>query len=98
MINKAYTKTGRSCRITFELPADTGAQTASLVGDFNDWDNLAHPMKRKKDGSFSATISAKPGNRYHFRYLLDGERWVNDPDADEHVPNPYGSEDSVIAV
>lgn len=98
MIKKAYSKTGRSCRVTFELPPEVNAQTARLCGDFNEWDTTSHPMKRRKDGSFTLTISLKPGRRYRFRYLLDGERWENDWAADAYVSNPFGSDDSVVEV
>jgi len=97
-MKKSYTKTGRSCRVTFELPAQVDADTAALCGEFNEWDAAKHPMKRRKDGSFSITISLKPGNEYRFRYLVDGERWENDWDADKYVPNEFGTEDSVIVV
>jgi 1,4-alpha-glucan branching enzyme len=98
MIKKTYAKDGNSCRVTFELPASTNAQAASLCGEFNEWDKAAHPMKRRKDGSYAVTVSFKPGNQYRFRYLLDGERWENDPAADGSVTNPFGSEDSVLQV
>ncbi len=55
-------------------------------------------MKRRKDGSFTLTISLKPGRQYRFRYLLDGERWENDRAADAYAPNPFGSDDSVVEV
>ena len=97
-MKKEYTKTRRSCRVTFELPDTVEAQTAAVCGEFNDWDLAKHPMKRKKDGSFSRTISLKPGRRYRFRYLLDGERWENDWAADDYVSNEYGTQDSVISV
>jgi 1,4-alpha-glucan branching enzyme len=97
-MKKSYTKTGRSCRVTFELPAQVDADTVALCGEFNEWDAAKHPMKRRKDGSFSITISLKPGNEYRFRYLVDGERWENDWDADKYVPNEFGTEDSVIVV
>jgi len=77
MIKKTYSKTGRSCRVTFELPPEVNAETAYLCGEFNEWDETADPMKRRKDGRFSLTISLKPGQEYRFRYLLDGERWQN---------------------
>ena len=98
MIKKAYTKTGRICRVTLQLPAGVKAQTASLCGDFNNWDAGKHQMKRRKDGSFGLTISLKPGQSYRFRYLLDGVRWENDWAADDYVPNPFGSDDSVLQV
>jgi len=98
MIQKEYTQTRRSCRVTFILPAEVNANSASLCGEFNDWDPRVNPMKKRKDGSFTVTISLKPGNEYRFRYLLDGERWENDWDADAYLNNPYGSQDSIINI
>ena len=98
MMKKAYTETGRSCRVTFELPGQVSAETVALCGEFNEWDPTQHPMKRRRDGSFSLTISLKPGHEYRFRYLLDGERWENDWAADKYVLNEFGTEDSVVVV
>jgi 1,4-alpha-glucan branching enzyme len=97
-MKKEYTKTGRSCRVTFELPSDINARTAALCGEFNQWDPEKHPMKRQKNGGFSTTISLKPGKSYRFRYLLDGERWENDWDADQYIPNEFGTQDSVVKI
>ena len=96
MLIKNYSKTGAICRVTFKLPAEVDAQTANLVGEFNNWDETAHPMKRLKDNSFSLTISLPANQAYRFRYQLDGERWENDWSADAYVPNVHGSEDSII--
>lgn len=98
MLNKAYTKTGRSCRVTFELPAEVEAKNAVLCGEFNNWDPTVYPMKRRKDGGFTLTISLKPGQEYRFRYLLDGQHWENDWEADGYAPNEFGSEDSLVSV
>jgi 1,4-alpha-glucan branching enzyme len=98
MIKKAYAKTGKSCRVTFELPSEVEAKKAFLCGEFNNWDKKTQPMKRRKDGSFSQTISLKSGQQYRFRYVLDGKRWENDWAADAYLPNPFGSEDSVVEV
>lgn len=98
MITKEYTKTGRSCRVTFTLPADVNAQSVALLGEFNDWVSEANPMKRRKDGTLSVAVSLKPGQQYRFRYLLDGERWENDGQADSYAPNEFGAEDSVLQV
>ena len=98
MIRKTYTKTGRSCRVTFELPAEIGAETAILCGEFNEWNETAKPMKQAKDGSFTQTVSLKPGQSYRFRYLLDGKRWENDWEADDYLLNPFGGDDSLVQV
>lgn len=97
-MTKAYLKTKKgTCKVTFELPAQVNAKTAALLGEFNNWDPSATPMKRKRDGSFSATLYLPTGKEYRFRYWLDGERWMNDPNPDRLEPNPFGSQDSVIA-
>ena len=97
-MKKTYTKTGKLCRVTFSLPAEVNAKTVAVCGEFNDWNAEKNPLKRRKNGSFSATISLKPGASYRFRYLVDGERWENDWAADEYLPNEFGSEDSVVVV
>jgi 1,4-alpha-glucan branching enzyme len=97
-MKKAYAKASRACRVTFEVQPEGHAQTAALCGEFNSWDPAAHPMKRRKDGSFALTLSLPVGQQYRFRYLLDGEHWTNDPAADASIPNPFGSADSVVQV
>jgi len=97
-MKKTYAKNGDSCRVTFSLPAKVGAKSVALCGEFNEWDAEKHPLKPRKDGSFSTTVSLKSGAEYRFRYLVDGERWENDWDADKYLPNEFGSEDSVVVV
>ena len=97
-MKKTYSKTGSSCRVTFELPREVDAKSVVLCGEFNEWDPEKHPLKRRKDGSFSVTVSLKPGKVYRYRYLLDGKRWENDWAADRYIPNEFGTQDSVVAV
>jgi 1,4-alpha-glucan branching enzyme len=98
MLKKNYTKSGNSCRVTFRYPNEEKAESVVLAGDFNTWSLEAHPMKQLKDGSFSVTVSLKPGYSYSFRYVLDGNVWVSDPEADNYAPNEFGETNSVITV
>ncbi len=98
MLKKAYSKTGKFCRVTFKLPSEVNAEKAVLCGDFNDWDKHTTPMKRLKKGGFSVTQSLPAGKHYCFRYLLDGERWENDWEADAYISNDMGGENSVVQV
>jgi hypothetical protein len=82
--------------VGFELPAAVSAGTASVCGDFNDWSPLAHPLTLAADGTFFGFVELPAGRRWHFRYLLDGERWENDWAADDYVGNQHGGEDSVV--
>lgn len=96
MVKKSYSSTGKFCRVTFRVPAEMGAETAALCGDFNNWDTDANPMRALKDGAFSTTVSLEAEKSYRFRYFLDGERWENDDLADKYIPNDYGSDDSIV--
>ena len=98
MLNKKYSKDKKTCKVTFELPAEVGAKSAHLHGDFTGWEKAPKKMRRYEDGSFKVSVTLDAKKRYQFRYLLDGERWENDWQADAYVPNEFGSEDSVVEV
>lgn len=98
MLKKNYSKSGKSCRVTFKLPAEVQAEQVVLCGEFNDWDENANPMRKLKDGSFSQTVSLEAAKEYRFRYLLNGAKWENDWEADKYMENDFGTEDSVIVV
>ena len=97
-MKKTYAKDGTSCRVTFSLPAEINAESVALCGDFNGWDPGKHPLKMRKDGSFSTTISLKSGAAYRFRYWINDRDWENDWHADDYLPNEFGTEDSVVTV
>ncbi|MFN3946562.1 MAG: isoamylase early set domain-containing protein [Aquificaceae bacterium] len=83
----------RFCIITFYYKGEK-AQKVELVGEWNDWKPEA--MKRKKDGTFWITKRLKRGRGYRFKYLIDGQYWENELQADQQVPNPFGTTDSMI--
>lgn len=99
-LRKQYFKAKPLCKVTFSLPRQVArlGNTAHLVGDFNDWNVNATPMKRLKNGTFTATLILHRDTEYQFRYLLDAHRWENDWKADKYVPTAYGSENSVVVV
>ena len=72
MFSKTYTKTGKSCRVTFRYLAEGDVESVNLVGEFNDWDEASHPMKQRKDGSFSTTISLAAGESYRWSQFNPG--------------------------
>lgn len=98
MLSKNYSKTGKICRVTFKYNNPENAENAILAGEFNSWSFQENPMKKLKDGSFSATLSLQAGNSYAFRYVLNGNTWVNDEEANNYLPNEYGEENSVVVV
>ena len=98
MLKKSFSKDGKKCRVTFELPVEAGAGTAVLCGEFNDWDKEANPMKKLKNGAFSVGLTLEVGKEYRFRYWLDSSRWENDWEADAYKPNQFGTDDSIVVL
>ncbi|PKP10781.1 MAG: glycoside hydrolase [Bacteroidetes bacterium HGW-Bacteroidetes-4] len=100
MIKKDYLKTKPLCKVTFKLSGNiTGEATqVNLVGDFNDWDPKATSMKKLKGGDFTVTVNLPIDKNYQFKYLVDGNTWVNDDLADKYVPNNIDGDNSVVVV
>jgi 1,4-alpha-glucan branching enzyme len=97
-ISKSFLKTRPSCKVKFQLtPEDYGAASAVyLVGDFNDWNEDSHPMKKKRDGVFYLEVELPLGRDYQFRYRTDTNVWLNDADADALVPSEFSGEENFL--
>jgi len=74
------TKPGRdgSVRVTFALSADQPDGAVSVVGNFNDWNPFAHPLRRRANRTRSAAVTVPAGSTLHFRYLAEGGLWFDD--------------------
>ena len=99
MIKKAYRKNSKFCRTTFRFSpeaAPDSADNVQILGDFNSWEGA--PMEKRKNGTFSTTISLEVGKSYEFRYLVNDQEWVNDTEADSYVFGPFGAQNAVVEV
>ena len=81
MIKVAKPTRGGTVRVTFTLPAREPAGAVSVVGDFNDWDPFAHPLRKRSNGGRSAVVTVPAGATLHFRYLAEGGHWFDDDTA-----------------
>ena len=99
-IKKTYLKSRNACKVTFRVSKEAvpDAHQVCVAGDFNEWNILANPMKRLKNGDFTTQIELQPGWDYQFRYHIDNTRWENDWQADKYVPNPFGDCDNSVVV
>jgi 1,4-alpha-glucan branching enzyme len=82
-------------RVTFTMPAGIWADSIHLVGDFNNWNTSATPL-RLDDSGWHASVDLEADRAYHYRYLIDGSEWHNDWQADCYEPNEYGGDNSVV--
>jgi 1,4-alpha-glucan branching enzyme len=93
MLNKRYFKTVDECEVTFRVAPERAEQVALLTSADN-WEPI--PMKKLKSGEFKASVRLPLAQRIQFRYLVDGNRWLNDEAADGYVTNEHGSENSIV--
>jgi len=68
-------------RVSFVLPTTEPAGAVSVVGDFNDWNPYAHPLRKRGNGVRSAVVTLPAGATFCFRYLADGGIWFDDETA-----------------
>ncbi|MBU1345097.1 MAG: isoamylase early set domain-containing protein [Proteobacteria bacterium] len=100
-IKKQYLKTRPICKVTFRLSKQEAwdAKRIFIVGEFNNWNETATPMKPLKKGGFAVTLALKKGWEYQFRYFVDRIIWGNDPQADKYVYCSYGNcHNSVVSI
>jgi hypothetical protein len=83
--------------VEFRFPATSEATTVAVAGAFNGWSAEADPLERGSDGAWSTTLRLPPG-RHAYRFVVDGERWENDAEADAYESNELGDENSVRIV
>ena len=92
----------KKIKVTFKVESDVAKKfsTASLVGDFNNWDNSKDVMKKlKKDGSFTIQKTFAAGKEYQFKYLLGENNWENDSNADKFAATEFAdSQNSVLVL
>ncbi|MEP6794074.1 MAG: isoamylase early set domain-containing protein [Saprospiraceae bacterium] len=100
-LKKQFSKSKPLCKVTFTVEPEVinGGKEVAILGEFNNWDPSESTMRKLKDGSFTKTLELEIGHEYQFRYLVDGERWINDTEADKYLHSGVASEkNSVVAL
>jgi len=84
----------RTVAISFYAPE---ARSVSLAGDFNKWSAEKGLMKKENNGIWTLEVPLQPGT-YHYMFVVDGEAWVMDPNAELYRDDGYGNKNSVLRV
>lgn len=96
MVQKTYFKTKDYCKVKFSFKVEN-AETIEILGLNSDWENSV-VMSKKKDGSFSCDVSLPKDSKHEFKYLINSNEWVNEPEADSVNMNEFGGTNSVIVL
>ncbi len=95
-IKKQFLKSKPECKVTFSIEAKE-AKTVEVAGVFNNWKSKKTPLKKLKNGTFKGSINLPTNKSYEFKYVVDGQSWVNDDNADKYIWNDYAaSENGVV--
>jgi hypothetical protein len=74
------------------------ASSVALVGDFNDWDPRATPLRAASTGGvWSVEVPIQPG-RHLYAFVVDGTVWRPDPAAPKATGEDFGEPNSALTV
>ncbi len=74
------------------------ASSVALVGDFNNWDPNATPLRAASTGGvWSVEVPIQPG-RHLYAFVVDGTVWRPDPAAPQATGEDFGEPNSALTV
>jgi serine protease AprX len=77
---------------------DDSADTVSVAGDFNGWSHVATPLERNASGLWSTEIVAPRAGRFAYKFIINGRRWLEDPNNGMKTPDNHGGLNSVLVI
>ena len=95
MAKSNATKTMKRRKVSFSIESPQ-SQNVSLVGNFNDWNEIKHPMKNDGNGIWTKTVMLTPGT-HEYKFFADNT-WRQDPKNEKLIPNPFGTLNNIIEV
>jgi serine protease AprX len=84
-------------KILFTFHSDAAA-SVTLVGDLNGWSEPGIELSRSVDGLWRAEVPCVPAGSYRYKFLIDGERWTEDPSHGFKSEDGFGGFNSILHV
>lgn len=81
-------------RLNFYAPQ---AGRVAVAGDFNRWQGDSTPMVPQGGGVWTIDLPLRPGT-YSYMFVVDGNLWVTDPDAETFRDDGFGNRNAVMRV
>ena len=82
--------------VQFSLQAPD-ARSVAVSGDFNQWAADATMEDPDGDGVWTVRVALEPG-LHEYMFVIDGDRWVTDPQAQRYADDGFGNRNAVLAV
>lgn len=77
---------------------DDNAHSVSVAGDFNEWSHIATPLKRNDSGLWFTEIAVPRAGRFEYKFIINGRRWLEDPNNGMKAPDNFGGLNSVLVI
>lgn len=81
-------------RFRLEAP---DAERVEVAGSFTDWRPTMQLEDPDGDGVWTGSAPLEAGV-HQYMFVVDGEEWVTDPNADRYVADGFGNRNAVVAV
>ncbi len=82
-------------KFTLVAPEASGV---SVIGDFNNWDPAASPLRQENGSGTWTVIVPLPAGRHEYAFLVDGEYWLPDPAAPRTTKDDFDRMNSIMLV
>lgn len=77
---------------------DDLAEGVCLAGDFNEWNQSEKPFVQQENGAWRVELALPPPGRYRYKFVIDRNRWIEDPSNGLKEPDQYGGFNSIIQI
>jgi serine protease AprX len=77
---------------------DDEARAVSLASDFNSWNTGSNALTKDAAGLWLCKIATPGPGRYEYKFVVDDERWIEDPGNGMRVPDGFGGLNSVLVI
>jgi hypothetical protein len=73
------------------------ARSVAVAGDFTTWSPDVELQDADGDGVWAGRVVVQPG-LHRYMFVIDGSRWVTDPNAARHADDGFGNRNAVLVV
>jgi serine protease AprX len=77
---------------------DDNARSVSVAGDFNGWSQVTAPLERNDSGLWTTKIAAPRAGRFEYKFVINGQHWIEDPSNGMKTPDNHGGLNSVVVI
>jgi 1,4-alpha-glucan branching enzyme len=74
------------------------ATSVAIAGSFNQWSASSHPLVRAKAGGLWTLVVPLPPGEHSFMFVVDGNKWVSPPLAEDYVDDGFGAKNGIVVV